>query len=1605
MESKIKIATKKVTTGMKCLRSSLEKKNSRLVQKYVLQLKDSIEGLIQATVTAEVEGVSEQEEYIIVSNRVADEANELLLETDEYLLDVEKNEEDSIINQVSEVKLKDLFSLLTTFKDSLKIAAEELVVEMNMTERNGSISKIIDKRKEQMEDYQNQKLSLVGKSREDSQQKLDYLYQNVAQEFDAWIESAVKYCGKSQSIVSAVSDSKPPKARGPGLKIDRLVLPVFRGNVRHFARFCREFDDTVGSQYSDGKIKLMYLQNQCLSGPAKESVRNLTDFDEAMGRLKERYGKVRTVVDIVLRDISQAKLPEDEPNRTIALASLLEMAWDDIIAIDALDEYCNVVTLGTIETKLPPRLQIIWAQEKSGSSRDAMVNLKIFIEKQRKIAEEVLAMRGKGVLNEGSANRYGTKDRGTPSDNKKYVNALSLPEKRRGCYRCGFTNHIVKDCKVPATLKCRRCQRQGHIENACPEPPPTPVSNQQNNVSSRNEKFTGVKTVLNTNHETDSNVRLPIETINTSEGSCLVLWDSGSMLNLVSSEWISATGLQGKECELEYKVVDSSVKAVRTKLYNIQLVTRSGEKQIIKAYEIESLAAYAKKLDKKLLHTITNQCSVQLDKIDNSSGKVQLLLGSGCAGLFPETEFKNRNLCLMTSRFGVSEYFVAGGEGGLEETHIGTVSNVQYVRVTPLHNICMALVAQLDEYKRDFVSVEELGIRPPPICKTCKNCETCKPASQFLSLKEYRELNVIKSKLSYDEHAKVWTAGYPFLRDPSVLKDNYETTLKVLIKRENKLMKDETLKRLYSEQIEDFVSRGVIRKMSDKELENWTGPIRYVDHREVYKEGSTTPVRIVINSSFRDKNELSLNDILMKGPNVLTNLLEILIRWRLHPVGFVADIAKMYHNVKTGQLEANVRRLLWRNYEQERPPDVYCFEVVTFGDRPAGCIAVSALKATADMFSSDSEQAADVLKEDTYMDDVVSGESTTTDAKVLTPKIEAIAAKGGFKFKKFTYSGEIEDNGEKKSMEKVLGITWSPSDDTIKVTIVLNHNKRKKGLRSDSVDIKSIPFTRRICLRLINGIYDPLGMFCPVTVRLKILMQEQFVKGTKYNKWDTLLEPQDRIEWIKLLHDVLKLNEFEIPRHPLEAPFPVKVSPGKFTLVCFADASIQAMCAAVYLRHESVIGEVSVGLLTAKTKVAPAKKETLPRLELCASLLGSRLSEKVVTAVTLGKEVMERTEQQDNSCFEAKYILLDSKIALGTLNKGSLSNDFTGNCVSEIRGKTENTVFAWVKSEDNVADLGTRGISPEKVRQDSVWQKGPSWLYEPIENWPIEVMPLEELPIVGSLEETAQVINIDKFSDIGRLHKHTALCLKFANSRGNGKTAIDSDWKRVKLTPEDYERAEQFWIKRVSESVSLMYNSGKLQSLRPSLVWDERGHFLKVVTSGRLGNLLKIGYDVEELTILDPKHPYTRLVLKDCHDSDHGGDDRAVWKSRNKFWIPQARKIVKTIRSQCYRCKLLAKRNAGQLMAPLPADRVLPTPVWTHTSIDLFGPLEHVDMVRKRLKEKCWGVIFTCMVSRAVHLDLTQAYHTDALLQVLRRFMAIRGTPQKFLSDQWTQLQ
>ena len=161
---------------------------------------------------------------------------------------------------------------------------------------------------------------------------------------------------------------------------------------------------------------------------------------------------------------------------------------------------------------------------------------------------------------------------------------------------------------------------------------------------------------------------------------------------------------------------------------------------------------------------------------------------------------------------------------------------------------------------------------------------------------------------------------------------------------------------------------------------------------------------------------------------------------------------------------------------------------------------------------------------------------------------------------------------------------------------------------------------------------------------------------------------------------------------------------------------------------------------------------------------------------------------------------------------------------------------------------------------------------------------------------------------------------------------------------------------------------------------------------------------MDGIPVLPCKNQLSRLYMTEAHNVDHGGINTTVMRSRAKVWIIQGAKLAKKVVNQCYRCRLNKKKLLNQVMAPLPEERLTPAPVFNSVALDLFGPLEFRDLVKKRVTGKGWGVIFVCMATSAVHLELVESYSTESFLQALRRFICIRGTPSLIQSDRGTQL-
>ena len=324
-KSQVVLTTKKVDAISVKLKASVEKKNVRLTKKYVTQIEESLDTFLELLVSIEVDGVDLEEPWVVESKRIDELGQSILADAEEFLAEAEDSEVENANGRVLKVKLDDLCLSMASFRDNLKIPASSVIEDVEAAKQARVIEEIIARKKEQLNSFKSSKISICGEVSKDMSadvlKRMNELYTSVNDIFNEWMEAAVKLCPLQESVV------KGAKSREPGLKLDRLALPTFKGDVRGFARFMKEFEATVGVQFTDPKVKVMYLKNQCLSGQPKDVVRGLGEYDEVVSRLKERYGKPSLTIDSVLREISDLKLnPNDEQNSIIKLCRVLQSA-------------------------------------------------------------------------------------------------------------------------------------------------------------------------------------------------------------------------------------------------------------------------------------------------------------------------------------------------------------------------------------------------------------------------------------------------------------------------------------------------------------------------------------------------------------------------------------------------------------------------------------------------------------------------------------------------------------------------------------------------------------------------------------------------------------------------------------------------------------------------------------------------------------------------------------------------------------------------------------------------------------------------------------------------------------------------------------------------------------------------------------------------------------------------------------------------------------------------------------------------------------------------------------------------------------------------------
>jgi hypothetical protein len=443
-----------------------------------------------------------------------------------------------------------------------------------------------------------------------------------------------------------------------------------------------------------------------------------------------------------------------------------------------------------------------------------------------------------------------------------------------------------------------------------------------------------------------------------------------------------------------------------------------------------------------------------------------------------------------------------------------------------------------------------------------------------------------------------------------------------------------------------------------------------------------------------------------------------------------------------------------------------------------------------------------------------------------------------------------------------------------------------------------------------------------------------------------------------------------------------------------------------------------------KSRLTPLKAVTIPRLELMAAVLSAKLG-------TMLKEELDLPEKETywtDSTTVIKYINNDK----------ARFHTYVANRVQAIRDRTDVNQWKYVDTKENPADDASRGMEIHSFLEQQRWIRGPEFLWRPEIEWPEYPETVKEIGDYDLEIKTAHSTIIEQndllkrleyFSQWSRVKKVVAWLLRSLKpkyeqaipmTRNNAKKI--SEQKPRPITVDEMEKAE-IVILKLAQNDSFSDEIAALKEVLAENHSDPRAKIrrerkrIKTISSlfrldpfidrngllrvgGRLGKSRSLPEDLMHPVILPKKSHITTLVIRHSHEKvAHAGRGNSLNELRSKYWITNANSAVRHYISKCVRCRRLRTVVGEQMMADLPKDRVTPAPPFTYCAVDYFGPYL-VKEGRKQLK--IYGVLFTCLASRAIHLETAISLESDSFICALRRFVARRGPVRQMRSDRGT---
>lgn len=1403
-----------------------------------------------------------------------------------------------------------------------------------------------------------------------------------------------------------------PSAR---VKLPKITLPRFNGNLMRWTAFWDSYHSAIHTsrQLSDVD-KFNYLRS-LLDNTAYEAIAGLAlsaaNYQEAIEVLKKRFGNRQLIISRHMESLLSVTAISSD-HQLMDLRRLYDQSETNIRSLKALGvEPASYGTMlsSVLLTKLPPELRLIVSRKISSDDLDMDSLLKTF--EQELTARE----RANNTSSQPSPRRNTGQGRpptsaliagiqGPPSccyceqsHSSADCTSVSDVDARKKilmnsgrCFNCLRKNHRSRDCR--SSSKCKRCQRKHHTSicyqaSSCNQTPslttkpktdlnpgaPSYVLRQTTSTLCSTEKRA---VLLQTACTVVHNPMKPEVVL-----ELRILFDSGSQRSYITDRAKKLLQLVPKG-EQTLSIATFGALKEQTRVCPIVDVG-----VVLKGYPTMSLSLYTVPsiCEPLSCQPITacveaNNHLLGLELADSSDGNTQspvdmligcdhywdLVTGSICRS--------ERGPTAIHTKLG----WVLSGPTPSSNPALRSATNCSVIATHLLRVDCQALEStQLEEQLRSFWELESLGIH-----------------------EEERTLyDDFASSITFKNGRYKVLLPWKDFHEP--LPDNYLLSLKRLQGLLCRLRQDHAMLKEYDNTIKDQIAKGIVELVPSEKTN--ANRVHYLPHHPVVRrDKSTTKLRVVYDASARS-NGPSLNECLYKGPKFQQLILDLLVRFRSYNVALTADVEKAFLMIAVDERDRDALRFIWVDDVTKAEPElrVYRFARVVFGVSASPFLLNATVKYHLEQFLESNEVIVKRLLQSTYVDDVISGAKSEDEAFDLYTQSKEIFRQGGFNLRKFLTNSEtlqtridfaeanlskIDHNTPaapgaqtmKRTEEcKVLGVTWNPSNDCLVF-----------DLSDLSVVADDLQPTKRNVVSLIGRIYDPLGFLAPITIKFKILFQKLCQAKLE---WDCDLPEELHHEWRSLIVDLKEAGPISIPRSYTHR---VGEAPASYTLCGFCDASTRAYAAVAYLVIESGANR-EVKFVVSKTRVAPLQTQTIPRLELLSAFLLSKL------IVSVKDSLAAALPELSMRCYT------DSLVALywirGTTKEWK---PFVNNRVSEIRRRVHPSCWNHCPGVSNPADLPSRGLPSLELSVSQLWRRGPDWMqtgFEPSSESDVQCIPREcaaelkatqyhNLLSMESEQPIETILDPARFSTLSRLIGVTVQVLravqKFKQLKRSKATAPTID------PIEERQAAETLWVKGAQ---NLLYQRDfKTLTRQFNLFQDEKGVWR---CGGRLSNA-EIPFAAKYPILLPRGHPLTVLVVKEAHERVcHDGIKETLTETRSRFWIPKGRSLTRKIIHSCVLCRRFEGRPYKPPQPPpLPICRVKEGPAFTYTGVDFAGPL----MIRaysSHQSNKVWIALFTCYVTRAVHLEVVPDQSTPAFIRCMKRFAARRGLPKRFISD------